>query len=180
MNRLMHHYFRVARTALCAFGLLVLGALPARALVERLDDSASPRPMVTSPPMVSELGVPLSQYVPGKPAPTQGIVRFGRIEYKLATGRYIGKNARIYYVVPANIQGLRSPAGMRVKWRGSGGFADGIARPGDRVLVWVGMVRDAFMTEQLELTMHLELRELQLRQGENLAFESYFEIEVSP
>ena len=169
------HALRTLLLALC----LAFGAAPGFARVERLDDSASPRSQVTSPPMLSEQGQPLDRYIPGPPA-TVGVVKFGRVEYKLATARFVGKQARIYYVIPAAIAGLRSPAGLRVEWRGNGIFADGAARPGQRTLVWSGIVREAYMSEGLDLTMRIELRELQLRQGAGLAFESYFEIEVSP
>lgn len=161
--------------ALC----LATGSSPGFARVERLDDSTSPRSQVTSPPMLSEQGQPLDRYIPG-PAPTVGVVKFGRVEYRLATARFAGKQARIYYVIPVAIAGLRSPAGLRVEWRGHGLFADGVARPGQRTLVWSGTVRDATMSESLDLTMRIELRELQLRPGAGLAFESFFEIEVSP
>ena len=166
--------------AIFVAALLGSVTMPGHATIERLDDSASPRNLVNSPPMVSEQGLPLSQYFPGTPAPQVGIVNFGRIDYKLATSRYIGKAARIYYVIPAVIAGLRSPAGLKVEWRGNGIFANGSARPGERTLVWSGIVRDAAVTESLTLTMRIQLRELQLRAGQGLAFESYFEIEVSP
>ena len=146
---------------------------------ERLDDSASPRSQVTAPPMVSEQGYPLDQFRP-VPEPLIGVVKFGRVDYKLATSKFVGRMARIYYVIPAVISGLRSPAGLQVEWRGSGLFANGIARPGERKLVWSGVVRDAFMSEGLELTMKIELRELQTRAGQGLAFESYFDIELIP
>lgn len=158
---------------------LAVGPTASFAHIERLDDSASPRSQVTAPPMLSEQGQPLDRYIAG-PAPTVGIVKFGRVEYKLATARFVGKQARIFYVIPPAIVGLRSPAGMRVEWRGSGLFADGVARPGQRTLVWSGPVRDTFMSEGLDLTLRIDLRELQLRPGAGLAFESFFEIEVSP
>ena len=169
---------RALRTLLLTL-CLAFGASTGFAHVERLDDSASPRSQVTSPPMLSEQGQPLDRYVPG-PAATVGIVKFGRVEYKLATARFVGKQARIYYVIPAAIAGLRSPTGLRVEWRGTGIFADGAARPGQRTLVWSGIVRDAYMSEGLNLTMRIDLRELQLSRGAGLAFESFFEIEVSP
>ena len=154
-------------------------AFSSLAHAERLDDSASPRSQVTSPPMVSEQGYPLDQFKPG-PQPLIGIVKFGRVDYKLATGKFIGRMARIYYVIPALINGLRSPAGLQVEWRSNGLFANGTARPGERKLVWSGVVRDAFMSEGLDLTMKIELRELQTRAGQGLAFESYFDIELMP
>jgi len=158
---------------------ILLGASPVKAHVERLDDSSSPRSQVASPPMLSEQGRPLSEFFPG-PQPLYGLVRFGRIDYKLATGKFIGKAARIYYVIPAVINGLRSPAGLHIEWRGTGLFSSGAGRPGSRSLVWSGTVKGSFISEGLDLTMKLDLRELQLRTGQGLSFESYFEIETTP
>jgi hypothetical protein len=160
-----------------AFSLSLVSST-AFARVERLDDSASPRGIVTSPPMLSEFGQPVGAAVRG-PAPSYGIVKFGRIDYRLATAKYIGKAARIYFVIPVAIPGLRSPMGLRVDWLGNGTFASGSARPGERTLVWTGTVREAFINEGLNMTMQVELRQL-LRASSGLAFESYFEIEVSP
>lgn len=159
-----------------AFALLAFSSL---ARAERLDDSASPRSQVTSPPMVSEQGYPLDRLQPG-PQPLVGVVKFGRVDYKLATGKFVGKTARIYYVIPAVISGLRSPAGLQVEWRGNGVFDNGSARPGERKLVWSGLVREAFISEGLDLTMKIDLRELQTRAGQGLAFESFFDIELLP
>jgi hypothetical protein len=157
---------------------LCLAGNAALARTERLDDSASPRAVVTAPPMLSEFGQPLN-VAPRGPEPQYGIVKFGRIDYKLATAKYIGKAARIYFVIPVAIPGLRSPMGLRVDWLGNGTFASGSARPGERTLVWTGTVREAFINEGLNMTMQVELRQL-LRASSGLAFESYFEIEVSP
>ncbi len=150
----------------------------ASARTERLDDSASPRAVVTSPPMLSEFGQPLN-IAPRGPEPQFGIVKFGRIDYKLATAKYVGKAARIFFVIPQSIPGLRTPVGLRVDWLGHGIFSNGTARPGERTLVWTGTVRDAFINEGLTMTLQIELRQL-LRPSQGLAFESYFEIEVQP
>jgi hypothetical protein len=152
-------------------------ALPAYAMTLRLDDSASPRGRVTSSPMMSEQGLPLDQNALA-PATTVGVVKFSRIEYKLATAKFVGKQARIYYVIPPFISGLRKPSGLRVDWRGGNVFANGSAQPGERFLVWTGVVSNAYMIDGLDLTMRIDLRELQTRKGVGLAFESYFEIEV--
>lgn len=163
----------------CIGGLIALicVAFPARALTERLDDSMSPRSRVTSSAMLNEHGAPLNPSAYG-PEPTLGIVKFSRIEYKLATTKYVGKQARIYYVIPPFIQGLRKPSGLRVEWRGGNVFASGSAQPGERFLVWTGKVANASINDGLDLTMRIDLRELQTRPGVGLSFESYFEIEV--
>lgn len=165
-----------ARTTTAAALLAGMAAAPgpAMALVERLDDSASPSAQVRA----QEDNTPIT--APG-PA-TSPIVRidFGRVHYRLATARYVGRQARIYYVLPMGIPGLRSPAGLQVSWRTNGLFSSGSGRPGDRVPVWTGQVRDAWMTEALDLTWQVDSREVRLSRGMPLGFEAYFEIETLP
>jgi hypothetical protein len=155
---------------------MLLAAGTACLAAERLDDSASPRTRVQAPVVLGDDGRPLKD----SRNPTRAIVQFGRVDYKLSTARYVGRQARIYYVVPAFIPGLRSPSGLRVTWRGNGLFAAGDAGPGERRLVWNGVVPGAWMAEALDLTFQVDLRELQLRANQPFGFESYFEIEVSP
>ncbi len=143
---------------------------------ERLDDSASPRSRVQSQTVMSDEGRPLADSL----NPTRANVNFGRISYKLATAPYVGKQARIYFAIPGLIQGLRSPAGLRVQWRGSQQFASGTARPGERQLVWTGRVTTPWITEDIELSYEVDLRELALPRDGSFGFESYFEIEVFP
>lgn len=151
-----------------------LQALPCHA--ERLDDSASPRSRVAAQVVMSDEGRPLADSL----NPRTAIVKFGRVDYRLSTARFVGRQARIYYVVPSAMPGLRSPAGLRVAWRGSGLFSNGTARPGERQLVWVGQVREPWMSEGLDLTMQVDLREVTLPPDGNFGFESYFDIEVLP
>jgi hypothetical protein len=163
-----------ALLALAAWGFVV-----ASAAAVRLDDSLSPRPVVAAPQVLSEHGRPLDDML-GSSRPQYGISRFGRVEYWLATAPYVGKRARIYFVVPALVPGLRTPAALRMSWRGSGLFADGSARGGERRLVWSGQVRDKVMRESLDLTMEVKLSELMPQAPRALSVESYFEIEVAP
>ena len=108
--------------------VLALAAAGAAHAAERLDDSASPRSRVPARITLSDEGRPLI----ASRNPTRALVQVGRVEYRLATARYAGRQARIYFVVPALIPGLRSPAGLRVDWRSNGTFAGGSARPGER------------------------------------------------
>lgn len=146
------------------------------AITERLDDSASPRSRVASQTNLGDQG----RLVANNPAASTATLKFGRVNYKLATAKYAGKQARIYYVVPLGIVGLRSPVGLKIEWRGNGIFSNGQARPGERTLVWTGIVHDTWMTEGLDLTMQVDLREIRLPPGANFGFESYFEIETLP
>lgn len=153
---------------------LIAAPRPALALVERLDDSASPSAQVRAQEDNSPVTAPNSA-----PSPIVQIA-FGRVHYRLATARYVGRQARIYYVLPMGIPGLRSPAGLQVSWRTNGLFASGSGRPGERVPVWSGQVRDAWMTEALDLTWQVDVREVRLTRGMPLGFEAYFEIETLP
>lgn len=161
-----------------ALSLASLCLLPiqSHAITERIDDSASPRSRVASQTVLSDQG----QLLTNTAAATVVTLKFGRINYKLATAKFIGKQARIYYVVPLAIAGLRSPVGLKVDWRGNGIFNNGQARPGERSLVWTGMVREAWLVEGLDVTMQVDLREIRLPPGVNFGFESYFEIETLP
>ncbi|MCC2676893.1 MAG: hypothetical protein K0R58_3840, partial [Ramlibacter sp.] len=151
----------------------------AGALTARLDDSLSPHAQVIAPQVLSEHGRPLDDLL-ADVAPQYGVSRFGRVEYRLATAPYVGKRARIYFVVPAPVANLRSPAGLRMSWRGNGLFADGSARGGERRLVWSGMVRQPVMREALDLTMEVKLSEMLPSPRGGISVESYFEIEVTP
>lgn len=169
----MNHYFHWYQLlAVCS----LLLTLPCHALGERLDDSASPRSQVEAPQVLSNTGGLLSDSSDA----TQAILKFGRVDYKLATAKFIGQQARIYYVIPATIPGLLSPAGLRVEWRGNGLFNEGSGRPGDSIPVWTGTIEEAWMREGLDLTMQVDLKALRLPPGTNFGFESYFEIEVLP
>ena len=157
------------------FAITLYTAEPAFGATERLDDLTSPRSQVKAPQVTDEGGRPLADNADARFA----IIKFGRVDYRLATSRFVGQQARIYYVVPASIPGLLTPSGLQVQWRGNGLFADGVARSGERRLVWAGTVREPWMNEGLDLTLQLELRTVRLPSDGRFGFESYFEIETS-
>ena len=163
MPRFSFPCFSVLLAAACAWGP------SAYAQGTRLDDSSSPRSQVSADFRQAQM---LDNQTISLP--------FGHVEYRLATAAYVGKQARIYYVIPLAVAGLRSPMGMQVQWRSSGLFQGGMGRPGDRVLVWTGVVRTPWITESFDLQLRIDRRELQMGQGGNLRFESYFDIETQP
>ncbi|MEJ5151742.1 hypothetical protein [Comamonas sp. MYb396] len=163
MPRFCFPCFSVLLAAACAW------APGAYAQATRLDDSSSPRAQVGADFRSAQM---LDNQTISLP--------FGHVEYRLATAAYVGKQARIYYVIPLAVAGLRSPAGMQVQWRSSGQFQPGMGRPGDRVQVWTGVVRTPWITENFDLQLRIDRRELQMGQGGSLRFESYFEIETQP
>ncbi|MBB6576051.1 hypothetical protein HNP33_000099 [Comamonas odontotermitis] len=140
----------------------------AHAQIARLDDSASPRAQVQADFRQAQMIDAQTLLLP-----------FGRVEYRLATAPYVGRRARIYYVIPLAVAGLRSPSGLQVQWRGAL-FQSGMGRPGDRVLVWNGEVRAPWITDTFDLQLRIDPRQLQLGRGGSLSFESYFEIEIQP
>lgn len=163
-----------ARLRFLAAGAALSWALGCAAQPQRLDDSASPRSRVPPQVVLDDTGRPLE----ASPFAEAAQVRFGRIEYRLATAAWVGRQVRISYVVPPLIPGLRSPNGLRVEWRGHPPLASGMGRPGDRVPVWTGVVAGPWTQVALELTAHLDLRQLELRAHEQFGFECYFDIEV--
>lgn len=169
-------FLKFSRFRLALLGALLLLPMLGMATTYRLDDSASPRSRVAPQMTLSDEGRPLAESL----APRSATVRYGRIEYRLATASFVGRQARIYLVVPTNIPGLRAPAGLQLVWQGSGRFTSGAARPGERRLVWSGVVPGAWMQESLDLTLELNLAYFQLPANNTVGFESYFEIEVTP
>jgi hypothetical protein len=163
---LRHYAHRLSTATALAASVL---ALSANAQTMRLDDSISPRAQVNADFRQAQMLDAQTISLP-----------FGRVEYRLATTPFMGRHARIYYVIPLAIQGLRSPSGLQVQWHGSGSFQSGTGRPGDRVLVWNGVVRAPWITETFDLTLRIDQRQLQMGPGGRLGFESYFEIEIQP
>ena len=162
---------------------LFLVAAPTAAAVERLDDSGSrhyavlPQRTVLTPANAS--GVAFGDSL-GASQATGATLSFGRINYRLATAKYMGKRARIYLVIPQATNVVTTPAALKLEWRGTRAFASGAGHPGDRVLVWQGVVASAWLDEDVELTLHVDLRHLQNSARATAGFESYFEIEASP
>ena len=159
----------LAISCLCAVGLPLHAA-------QRLDDSASPRQVVSTIAITDGQGNPLD----GMRPPTEILLHYGAIEYRLATAAYVGKQARVYFVIPPYIPGLQNPAALLAQWQGSGDFRDGSARPGTRALVWAGMVRAPWLTGALQLTYRIDPRHMQRHFGTGPGIEPYFEIETQP
>ncbi len=162
------------RRAFLEAALLLGCAGGSRAQVQRLDDSASPRSRVAPQMVLGDTGRPLA----ASPFSDHALVRFGRIDYRLATAAYLGHQARLRYVVPATIPGLRSPQGLHVEWRALPPLLSGAGRPGDHVPVWSGRISEPMMNVSLELTAQVDLRELDTGASQQFGFECYFDIEV--
>jgi len=162
--------------AVIAFVLMPCVALAA---IERLDDSGSRQYAVSPQRTVLTPANGLGDSFSTAQA-TGATLSFGRINYRLATAKYVGKRARIYLVIPQATNVVSTPAALKLEWRGTRAFASGAGHPGDRVLVWQGVVAGFWLDEDVELTMHIDLRHLHSSARATAGIESYFEIEVTP
>lgn len=148
-----------------------LAATASAAAPKKLDDRGSPRSLVNVESRWLHSGEGLS------PEQLNAMVAtVTNLEFRLDTSAYVGKRARIYLVIPEFVQGLRSSAGMRVEWTSRGSFLSGAALPGQRTLVYDGLVQRPTLHEALDLSVYLDARYLE----RGLRFDPAFEIDVAP
>ncbi|MEO8103714.1 MAG: hypothetical protein ABI790_14420 [Betaproteobacteria bacterium] len=95
------------------------------------------------------------------------------IELRFDLSRYVGRNVRIHMVLPPSLKGLRGSTGFRAEWRTRGRFIPGSIVPGNRTLVFQGVVTAKEMTEIFDFTLHLDGRYFH----GGLGFDPVFEIE---
>lgn len=156
------------------FALLVAlsFAAIAQAAPVRLDDSASPRGRIEARPRWQHVEEGLSS-----PERLNAVVaEVPNVEVRLATAKYAGKRGRVYLVVPDFVPGVRSAASLVVHWRTRGKLLAGSALPGARALVYDGPIPQPFLTDILDLTLHLDARYM----DRGVRFEPHFEIDVAP
>jgi hypothetical protein len=70
------------------------------------------------------------------------------------------QRAQIYMVVPSQIPGLDVGGGLQVSWLARGRFLNGTARPGDRVLIFEGVVSEPVLADFLSLTITIDARRM--------------------
>jgi hypothetical protein len=150
---------------------LVLATQPALAAPKRLDDRGSPRSIVNVEPRWLHTSDGLTQEQLNAMVAT-----VPNLEFRLDTSAFVGKRARIYLVVPEFVAGLRAPNGMRLEWTSRGSFLAGSALPGQRTLVYDGVVQRPVLHETLDLSVFLDARYL----DRGLRFDPTFEIDVVP
>ncbi|HYA38812.1 MAG TPA: hypothetical protein VEI74_11150 [Candidatus Methylomirabilis sp.] len=86
---------------------------------------------------------------------------------------YIGKNVQIFLIMPPQIPGVIGPAGMEVEWRTQGVFLPGKARPGERVLLFQGVIRQSPLRDLIAYTFRVDAR---YNNGQ-IRFDPFYEIE---
>jgi len=86
---------------------------------------------------------------------------------------FIGKNVRIFLVMPPQIPGVAGQTGMEVEWRTQGVFLPGKARPGERVLFFEGVIQQSPLRDLIAYTFRMDAR---YNQGQ-VRFDPAYEIE---
>jgi hypothetical protein len=83
------------------------------------------------------------------------------------------QQAQIFMVIPSQIPGLDVGGGLQVSWVTRERFLNGTARPGDRVLIFEGLVGEPVLADFLNLTITIDAR----RMLGAVRFDPLFEIE---
>jgi hypothetical protein len=146
----------------------ILLSLPAAGAI-KLDDSLSPqqRVLLTPKPEFEDTDNLSDEQL------NAWVARINGLEIRLDTRAYVGQQADIYLSLPVFISGIRGPTGLRLEWQTRGQFAAGSTIPGQRVLLFQGIISEPVMTELFNFTVHIDGR---YYEG-NLQFDPVFEIE---
>lgn len=161
----------IAAVVFCGLGGAALAQAP-----QRLDSAASPRQRVAALQVTDENGQPLAL----NPFAQQANARFGRVEYRLGTGGFLQRRARIDIVLPPEVNGLRRPSGLLFRWRGLDGALDGQLRPGQRQPVWSGTITDPLTSLAIDLELQLDLDAMGQWNGGAFGVEPSFELVTLP
>ena len=140
-------------------------------IVEQLDDSASPVQRVVAKVSwardKSELDMTPEEL-------NTLIASMDDVEVRLDTTRFEGKAARIFLRLPARIRGLRGVDGVRMEWTTEGVFENGSVVPGDRAIIFDGVVGSPLMTDIFDIRLHIDARAVL----HGLNFDPIYEIET--
>ncbi len=137
------------------FWLLLILPLPAAAQAIPLDESASPRQRIQAQ---ADWFDAHRSFELSHDELNRIVARADAVEVRLNTAAYVGRQARIFLVVPAFLPGLVSEAGMRMSWSTRGHFAPGAISPGQRVVLFSGLVTEPEMSDFLDLSIVLDSR----------------------
>ena len=156
---------RVARVLALA---ALLGTLPAQAAPVRLDDSLSSQPRL-------QMRQEWRDTYPnrGRRPDLLGVLARASVEVRLKTSAYVGRNARIFLVLPTLANTGALPPDLLVEWRTRGVMRAGIGAPGSRTLVFEGRVAAPITGDWFDFYVTADSRTV----GNNVQFEPYFVIE---
>ena len=82
------------------------------------------------------------------------------VEVRLNTSNYIGKKARIYLALPSRIDGFNGSQGFSLTWKTTGIFSSGMTSPGNRALIFQGLIESPLLIEFITFTLKLDANRL--------------------
>ena len=82
------------------------------------------------------------------------------VEVRLNTSNYVGKKARIYLALPSQIDGFNGSRGFSLTWKTTGIFSSGMTSPGNRALIFEGLIESPLLTEFITFTLKLDANRL--------------------
>ena len=134
--------------------LLCATSLAAR---EPLDDSKSPRQRfnleLTWATPADRLDISADEF-------NRLVGSAANVEIRLDTSRYVGRNARIFLALPAQLNGLAGSDGLKLSWNTRGDFLPGHVTPGNNALIFEGPIDDPLLREFFSFTMEIDARQL--------------------
>jgi len=158
----------LSRTAL----LVLASLLCPPALAERLDDSLSPRQQVNL--QLDWKNKLIERDDLSQKELNSVVAHASNIDTRLNTSKYIGKNVQIYLSLPIQSRGLTSPQGILFSWTTNGVFLAGELTPGNRQLIFEGMIDQPVMIDNFHFSFELDARDL----SQTLRLEPVYEIET--
>jgi len=82
------------------------------------------------------------------------------VEVRLDTAEYGGQSARIYLRLPRQIKGFISTESFLLSWETDRLFYPGSVRPGNRTLLFDGVIESSVMIEVFTITLEVDARNL--------------------
>jgi len=82
------------------------------------------------------------------------------VEVRLNTSNYIGKKARIYLALPSQVDGFNGSQGFSLAWKTTGIFDSGETSPGNRALIFEGIIGSPLLTDFFTFTLKLDANRL--------------------
>ena len=136
---------------------LLLMAPAALSAAEPLDDSKSPRQRFN---LRLDWAVAGDVFRASEDEFNRLIGRADNVEVRLDTSRHVGRRARIFLVLPAQLNGLASSDGLKLSWQTRGEFLPGHVAPGNTALIFEGLIGDPLLREFFSFTMEIDARQL--------------------
>jgi hypothetical protein len=162
----------MGRTLIRGILLLLCSLLSAAVPAERLDDSLSPRQQINL-----QLDWKTGSIDPDKLDKKEihrVIAHASNVDTRLDTSKYLGMEVRIYLALPILVRGLSNPQSMNFSWTTNGLFLDGQLTPGNRQLIFEGIITSPVMIDNFHFTFELDARYL----TQTLRLEPVYEIET--